>query len=126
MKGKRINNSILSNLERRFISWMLPKFPNWITPDILTLIAFLSGVLILISYYLSNFNKYFLFLASFFIFLHWFADSHDGGLARFRKIPRPNYGYYIDHILDMITVLFIFLGFLLYGLDYKAVFFINK
>ncbi len=121
-KGKRINTSILSNVERKFINWMLPKFPNWITPDILTLTAFLSGILILTSYYLSNYGKYFLFIASFFIIVHWFADSHDGGLARFRKTPRPNYGYYIDHVLDMATVFFIFLGLLLYGLDFKAVF----
>ena len=42
-------------------------------------------------------------MASFLIFYHWFADGLDGRLARFRKIERPKYGHYVDHIFDAIS-----------------------
>ena len=118
---KRTNESILSNLEQRFIKFMLPRFPKYITPDALTFISFISGVFIFLGYYAAKNNKYFLFLVSFFILLHWFSDSHDGGLANFRKQSRPKYGFYIDHILDLTTFIFIFLGFAVYGLEPWAI-----
>jgi phosphatidylglycerophosphate synthase len=34
----------------------------------------------------------------------------DGSLARFRKIERPSYGYFIDHSCDALTILFILGG----------------
>jgi phosphatidylglycerophosphate synthase len=38
-------------------------------------------------------------------FVHWFGDSLDGSLARFRKIERPRYGYFVDHSADVLGVL---------------------
>jgi phosphatidylglycerophosphate synthase len=32
---------------------------------------------------------------------NWFGDSLDGTLARVRRQPRPNYGYYVDHVIDL-------------------------
>ena len=48
--------------------------------------------------------------ASFFLILNWFGDSLDGTVARVRKITRERYGYYVDHILDMVAVFFIIFG----------------
>jgi phosphatidylglycerophosphate synthase len=33
--------------------------------------------------------------------LNWFGDSLDGTVARVRKHQRPNYGYYVDHVVDL-------------------------
>ena len=33
---------------------------------------------------------------------NWFGDSLDGTLARVRQQPRPRYGYYVDHVADLI------------------------
>jgi phosphatidylglycerophosphate synthase len=33
--------------------------------------------------------------------VNWFGDSLDGTLARVRRQPRPRYGYYVDHVIDM-------------------------
>ena len=33
--------------------------------------------------------------------MNWFGDSLDGTLARVRQQQRPNYGYYLDHVLDI-------------------------
>src|SRR5262249_303245 len=40
-------------------------------------------------------------------FIHWFGDSLDGSLARFRAIERPKYGYFVDHSADIFGALFI-------------------
>src|SRR5688500_19182991 len=38
---------------------------------------------------------------------NWFGDSLDGTLARVRRHERPRYGYYVDHVLDALSMLFI-------------------
>lgn len=116
MEKKKVEASFLVRIEKRFLDFMFPKFPKWVTPDTLTFLAFSAGFLIPFFYYLSRFNKLFLFAVSFLLVVHWFGDSHDGGLARYRKISRPRYGYYIDHLLDMITVFFVCFGLYIYGL----------
>ena len=42
-------------------------------------------------------------LAAFILALgaNWFGDSLDGTVARVRRQPRPRYGYYVDHIIDL-------------------------
>jgi phosphatidylglycerophosphate synthase len=34
--------------------------------------------------------------------LNWFGDSLDGTLARVRNRQRPRYGYYVDHVIDLV------------------------
>ena len=47
--------------------------------------------------------------------INWFGDSLDGTLARVRKHERPRYGYYVDHMVDMLGMLFLFGGLALSG-----------
>jgi phosphatidylglycerophosphate synthase len=42
--------------------------------------------------------------------VHWFGDSLDGTLARVRKIERPRYGYYLDHLVDAFSTAAIGIG----------------
>ena len=37
--------------------------------------------------------------------VNWFGDSLDGSLARWRRIERPSYGYFLDHSVDAIGTL---------------------
>jgi phosphatidylglycerophosphate synthase len=85
--------------------------PRWVTPDHLTFFGFAAAILIGVSYYLSNIDKNFLWLANLGFFLNWFGDSLDGNLARYRKIERPKYGFFIDHTVDTISEVCIFIGF---------------
>jgi phosphatidylglycerophosphate synthase len=48
----------------------------------------------------SSFGSGWLWAASAFLAVNWFGDSLDGTLARVRRIERPRYGYYLDHITD--------------------------
>jgi phosphatidylglycerophosphate synthase len=47
--------------------------------------------------------------------VNWFGDSLDGTLARVRHHERPRYGFYVDHVLDALCILFIFAGLILGG-----------
>lgn len=107
---ERINNILLGPLERPALAWMAKKMPAWMTPDLLTGIGLLATVLIFVSYILTNINPAFLWLASFGFILNWFGDSLDGTLARYRHIERPRYGFFIDHTIDAISEVLIFLG----------------
>jgi phosphatidylglycerophosphate synthase len=39
--------------------------------------------------------------------VNWFGDSLDGTLARVRGHERPRYGFYVDHVLDAVGILFL-------------------
>ena len=106
----RINDILLGPLERPALHWLAAHMPAWVTPDTCTIIGTLGALLTLVSYGLSNINPNFLWLASLGFFINWFGDSLDGTLARYRHIERPRYGYYIDHIVDVVCQVMIFLG----------------
>jgi len=107
---KRVNDILLAVIEKPAINFLVRVLPSWITPDMLTIFGFLSSILIGVSYYLSNFNRNYLWLASLGFILNWFGDSLDGNLARYRNIERPLYGFFIDHAIDIMSEVLIFLG----------------
>ena len=76
----------------------------------LTLLGFFASLLIAASYWLTQYNSAFLWLASFGFVLNWFGDSLDGTLARTRHLERPKYGFFVDHMIDSIAALFMFIG----------------
>ncbi|MBI2580821.1 CDP-alcohol phosphatidyltransferase family protein [Candidatus Woesearchaeota archaeon] len=110
MKLERSNDSLLRPAESAVTGWLIKRYPAWITPDVLTYTSLLTGPLMLLFYWLSQKNTLFLWGASFFLIINWIADSTDGGLARYRNRPRPNYGHYVDHAFDMIVTMCIGLG----------------
>lgn len=107
---KRVNDILLGPLERPALQWLAAHMPVWVTPDTCTGIGVVGAVMILISYVLSNYNPNYLWLASVGFIINWLGDSLDGTLARYRRIERPRYGFYIDHITDVVCQLMIFLG----------------
>ena len=106
----RINDILLGPLERPALQWLAAHMPAWVTPDICTATGVFGAIVTMVSYGLSNYSPNYLWLASLGFIIHWFGDSLDGTLARYRRIERPLYGYYIDHITDVICEVMIFLG----------------
>lgn len=106
----RINDTLLGNIEKRVLIWLAARMPAWVVPDTLTIIGLVASIIIFLSYALTFFHKGFLWLASFGFLLNWFGDSLDGTLARYRKIERPRYGFFVDHIIDSVSEVLIFLG----------------
>jgi phosphatidylglycerophosphate synthase len=107
---KRINDILLGPLERPALKWLASRMPAWVTPDTLTVVGAFGSLVIFSGYCLSNLNRNFLWLSSLGFFINWFGDSLDGTLARYREIQRPRYGFFVDHIMDTVSVVLIFLG----------------
>jgi phosphatidylglycerophosphate synthase len=107
---RRVNDILLGPLERPTLRWLAAHMPAWVTPDVCTLIGVLGALLTGISYVLSTYNSSFLWLASLGFVANWFGDSLDGTLARYRKIERPIYGFFVDHTVDAMSVTVIILG----------------
>jgi phosphatidylglycerophosphate synthase len=70
----------------------------------------LGSVMVFAGYVASNWAVEWLTLSIGGYSLQWFGDSMDGSLARFRRIERPSYGYFLDHSCDGMTVLLILGG----------------
>ncbi len=106
----RVNDILLGPLERPALQWLAAHLPAWATPDLMTFIGIVGALVIALGYGLSNFHPAFLWMATLGFFINWFGDSLDGTLARFRHIERPKYGFFIDHVSDVITEIIIILG----------------
>ena len=99
----RIQQNILARSERRLLNWLCARLPAWVTPDQLTTLGFAGAVLVASGYLLSWFDSEWLGLSLAGYVVNWFGDSLDGSLARWRKIERPSYGYFVDHSVDGIA-----------------------
>ncbi len=84
--------------------------PQYVTPDRLTALGMVGACLIFIGYVGSNLHTSWLSLAIVGYVVQWFGDSMDGSIARFRRIERPSYGYFIDHSCDGLATLLILAG----------------
>lgn len=107
---KRVNDILLGPLERPALQWLAAHMPAWATPDLMTVIGIIGALVIALGYGLSNFHPAFLWLSILGFIINWIGDSLDGTLARFRHIERPKYGFYIDHVTDVLTEIIIVLG----------------
>lgn len=112
----RIQTSVLNALEKKVLVWLAKRQPKWMTSDDLTCIGVFGAVVIAAGYILSAWNINFLWLSSFGFVINWYGDSLDGTLARVRNTQRPVYGYYLDHTIDAINEVMIFVGVGLSGL----------
>ena len=112
----RIQPSVLNAVEKKVLVWLAERQPKWVTSDILTFIGIVGAVVIAAGYILSARNINFLWLSSLGFIINWYGDSLDGTLARVRKTQRPIYGYYLDHTIDAINEVMIFVGVGLSGL----------
>ena len=104
---KRIQDNLLAVQERRLLNWICPRLPAWTTPDQLTTFAFFGALMVFAGYAACGSDRNWLWLSVAGYFVHWFGDSLDGSLARYRSIERPRYGYFVDHSADVLGALFI-------------------
>ena len=107
---RRIQRNVLAESEKRLLAWICPRLPAWVTPDKLTVLALLAAATIGAGYALSNFDPAWLALSVIGYFVHWFGDSLDGTIARYREVERPRFGYFIDHSCDGLASLLILGG----------------
>jgi archaetidylinositol phosphate synthase len=98
----RENLSVLAKAEKRTLIWIAQRLPQCVNSDHLSALGLISGwaaVGVIVS------------LAA-----NWFGDSLDGTVARVRNQQRPRYGFYVDHIIDVVGTTFLFAGMACSGL----------
>ncbi len=101
---------LLAEHEGRVLEWIARRLPARVMPDHMTALGVLAAFGIAAAYLLSNGDKAWLWAASALLVVHWLGDSLDGTLARVRRIERPRYGYYLDHLVDALATSVIGLG----------------
>jgi phosphatidylglycerophosphate synthase len=106
----RVNNGMLQPLERPALQWLASHMPERVRPDLLTAIGFAGSCLAAVGYLLARWEPAFLWLASAGLAINWFGDSLDGTLARFRKIERHRYGFFLDQNIDAFEQLLVAIG----------------
>jgi len=108
--ANRQQDSIIAPLEKRILARLAARMPGWVNPDHLTLLGFAGMALAGLSYYLARWNRWMLLASVAFLAVNWFGDSLDGTLARYRNRQRPRYGFYVDHMVDALGILFLIGG----------------
>jgi phosphatidylglycerophosphate synthase len=91
---------LLARHEARALDWLARRLPARVTPDHMTALGVAAALGIGAAYWLSGRDPSWLWAASALLVVHWLGDSLDGTLARVRRIERPKYGYYLDHLVD--------------------------
>jgi len=110
MDAPRSKEFLLARHEGRVLDWIARRLPSRVMPDHLTVMGVLAAFGIAGAYLLSNGDRAWLWAASALLVVHWLGDSLDGTLARVRRIERPKYGYYLDHLVDALATAVIGLG----------------
>jgi phosphatidylglycerophosphate synthase len=100
--ARRVNQALTASVEKRALQWMAERAPNWLTSDQLTILGLAAQIGAGACYALSRYNRCALLLAILCLALNWLGDSMDGTLARVRRQQRPRYGFYVDHMVDIL------------------------
>src|SRR5262249_28840054 len=111
----RIQASLLAGIEKRCLIWMAERMPKAVNSDHLTALAGAAMIGAGVCYWIAP--RWPLALGGVVVLLavNWFGDSLDGTLARVRHHERPRYGFYVDHVLDALGILFLIGGLVLGG-----------
>jgi phosphatidylglycerophosphate synthase len=109
-EARRCYKGLLTGIERRVLIWLAERMPPAVNSDHLTMLALASMLFVGLAFAISSRFPPALVAIVAFLALNWFGDSLDGTLARVRGHQRPRYGFYVDHILDTLGVLFVLGG----------------
>ena len=98
----RVNMSLTAVAEKRVLCWMAERAPRWVTSDQLTTLGLAAQLGAGICYALARYKRLALLGVVVCLALNWLGDSLDGTLARVRGQQRPRYGFYVDHMVDVL------------------------
>ncbi|MGH9374252.1 MAG: CDP-alcohol phosphatidyltransferase family protein [Vicinamibacterales bacterium] len=106
----RIHGSLLAAAEERLLVRIAARLPKGINSDHLTVLG--AGAMLGAGacYAVAPLWPGALLLVVGLLAVNWFGDSLDGTLARVRHLERPRYGFYVDHVLDAVGILFLIGG----------------
>lgn len=106
----RVQASLLADVEKRCLIWIARRLPPRVGSDHLTALGAAAMLAAGLCYWAGRFEPLALPVVVVLLAVNWFGDSLDGTLARVRRQERPKYGFYVDHVLDVLGILFLFAG----------------
>jgi len=115
MEHVREHRSVLARSEKQLLIWIAQRMPRWVNSDHLTCLALGAMVLAGAGYWLLRWDSRAVWIVVAALAINWFGDSLDGTLARVRRVERPRYGYYVDHVLDIVGTALLLGGLALSG-----------
>lgn len=110
-EAKRVHTSVLAAAEKRCLIWMAQRLPRAVNSDHLTFLAALAMAGAGLCYAVGPASAWAMATAIVLLAVNWFGDSLDGTVARVRHHERPRYGFYVDHVLDALGIMFLLIGF---------------
>jgi archaetidylinositol phosphate synthase len=113
----RLNYGLLAGAERRVLEGIARRLPDSINPDHLSALGLASMAAAGAAFAAFRWNAgvaAWAVIAA--LAANWFGDSLDGTVARVRHTERPQYGYYVDHVIDLAGTTFLFTGIAFSGL----------
>jgi phosphatidylglycerophosphate synthase len=111
----RVNDGLLGAAEKRLLVAIARRLPGWVNSDHLTLLGLAAMVAAGLCFWGSRWHPAALLAVIVCLALNWFGDSLDGTLARVRGRLRPRYGYYVDHVIDLVGISCLLAGMALSG-----------
>lgn len=121
MHHVREHRSALASAEKRLLVAIARRLPRLVTSDHLTLVALVSMPAAGAAFATIATWRWGAAAVAAALIVNWFGDSLDGTLARVRQQPRPRFGYYVDHVCDLIGAASLFAGMAASGLMHVAV-----
>ena len=112
----REHGSVLAGIERRALVWMAVRLPSWVSSDFLTIVGGVAMLGTGLAFASAQTMRWTLALVPLLLAVNWFGDSLDGTVARVRQRQRPRYGFYVDHVVDIVNAVLLFAGMALSGL----------
>jgi hypothetical protein len=101
----RKHESLTAGAEKRLLVWIAQRLPACINSDHLTLLALAAMALAGAGYALARYDRRALWLVVAALFLNWLV----------RRAERPRYGFYVDHVLDIVGITLLMAGLALSG-----------
>ena len=118
--ARRVNEALTARIEKLALQWMAERAPMWVSSDQLTALGLSAQIGTGICFALSRYDRRFLLAVIVCLALNWLGDSLDGTLARVRRQERPRYGFYVDHIVDILGAVALMCGLGWSGLLHQA------
>jgi phosphatidylglycerophosphate synthase len=112
----REHRSVLAAAEKRLLVWIAHRLPPAINADHLTILGVVGTAGAGVAFAAARWTPWTLLAVPLFLTVNWFGDSLDGTVARVRKQQRPRYGFYVDHVVDLVNASCLFGGLAASGL----------
>jgi phosphatidylglycerophosphate synthase len=106
----RDHRSLLAAAEKRLLIAIARRLPARIHSDHLTGLALAAMAAAGAGYALAGWDVRAVWIAVAALAVNWFGDSLDGTVARVRAVERPRYGFYVDHVLDIVGITLLMAG----------------